>query len=97
MHNSLKTAPAGLPVVQYVFEYSTLSICMHVNGLLLASKFNKLTKFKSSTSFESGLKTTIDYYVELMTKKNLISQIISMRQIKSLKKIANYRIKRLIV
>ena len=39
------------------------------------SKFNKLTGFKDQMSFEEGLKTTIDYYTQLMESKNLISEI----------------------
>lgn len=40
-----------------------------------ADKFYKLTKFKPSLSFEEGLKITVDYYVSLMEKKNLLSDI----------------------
>lgn len=40
-----------------------------------SSKFKKLTGFKDQMSFEEGLKTTIDYYMQLMENKHLISEI----------------------
>jgi UDP-glucose 4-epimerase len=40
-----------------------------------ANQFYQLTGFVPSVSFESGLKLTIDYYVELMQTKNLLSEV----------------------
>ncbi len=40
-----------------------------------SSKFKKLTGFDNMMDFEAGLKITIDYYVQLMNNKNLISEI----------------------
>jgi len=40
-----------------------------------ADKFYKLTKFKSSTNFEQGLKKTIIFYENLVKEKNLISSV----------------------
>ncbi len=40
-----------------------------------ASKFYSLTGFQAEYSFEEGLKETVDYYVALMQKKHLISEI----------------------
>ncbi len=39
------------------------------------AKFLKITNFKAAFSFEKGLKDTIDFYKELSTKKDLISEI----------------------
>jgi UDP-glucose 4-epimerase len=40
-----------------------------------ADKFYNVTNFKANYSFEDGLKETIQYYVDLSTKKNLIKDI----------------------
>ncbi len=40
-----------------------------------ADQFYQLTGFVPSVNFESGLKLTIDYYVELMQTKNLLSEV----------------------
>jgi UDP-glucose 4-epimerase len=39
------------------------------------AKFKKITNFKSSFSFEAGLKETIAFYRELAKKKDLVSEI----------------------
>ena len=40
-----------------------------------ADKFYNATNFKANYSFENGLKETIQYYVDLSSKKNLIKDI----------------------
>ena len=40
-----------------------------------ATKFKNITGFTNLMPFEEGLKTTIQYYMELMEKKNMLSEI----------------------
>lgn len=40
-----------------------------------ATKFKNITGFTNLMPFEEGLKTTIQYYTELMEKKNMLSEI----------------------
>ena len=40
-----------------------------------ASKFYEITGFSPRFSFEEGLKNTVDFYQELSTRKNLISEV----------------------
>jgi UDP-glucose 4-epimerase len=40
-----------------------------------AKKFYEITEFKSSYTFEEGLKETVEYYQNLMQQKNLIQEV----------------------
>ena len=39
------------------------------------SKFNRITNFKASVTFSEGLKETIEYYKNLMSSKDMLSEI----------------------